>query len=69
MQACPFKVDVYAEDGEAALEVTKLENPGLLLEGTVCASVIAKVSEHLFPNPDIFGHWNETPLTFFCTLE
>lgn len=54
MQACPFKVDVYAEDGEAALEVTKLENPGLLLEGTVCASVIAKVSEHLFPNPDIF---------------
>ncbi|XP_025109125.1 EF-hand calcium-binding domain-containing protein 7-like isoform X12 [Pomacea canaliculata] len=41
-EACPFKVDVYAEDGEAALEVTKLENPGLLLEGTVCASVIAK---------------------------
>ncbi|KAK7492867.1 hypothetical protein BaRGS_00015814 [Batillaria attramentaria] len=41
-EACPFLVDVYSEDGEAILKVTKLENPGKVLDNAVCASAIAK---------------------------
>ena len=43
-QACPFLINVYAEDGEVILKVTELENPGKMLENAVCASVISKVS-------------------------
>ncbi|XP_070196447.1 EF-hand calcium-binding domain-containing protein 7-like isoform X6 [Littorina saxatilis] len=41
-EACPFALNVYAEDGEVILKVTELENPGKALENAVCASVIAK---------------------------
>eukprot|EP00745_Piridium_sociabile_P039151 TRINITY_DN72694_c0_g3_i3.p1 TRINITY_DN72694_c0_g3~~TRINITY_DN72694_c0_g3_i3.p1 ORF type:complete len:534 (+),score=169.06 TRINITY_DN72694_c0_g3_i3:103-1602(+) len=41
-EACPFKLSVYADHGDAFLKVTELDNPGKTLENAVSAAVIAK---------------------------